>query len=281
MRVKTLIAALALVMAVGSFAQAKGWRKVRIATEGAYAPWNATDASGKLVGFEIDLANDLCKRMTVECEFVAQDWDGIIPALQQGKYDAILAGMSITDERLQVIDFAGPYAAEPAVFATLKGSLLFTMVFPVDRVDLDAETPAGRQAIEAMKVALRGKVVGVQISTAQARLMETQWPEVRVATYDKADAAVLDLAAGRIEALLANRSAVEAINKAGAKDDELVLFGPEFTRGVLGRGVGVGVRKQDADLKAMLDKAIREAVEDGTIAELSNQHIGFDVSPHR
>ncbi|MET0746205.1 MAG: transporter substrate-binding domain-containing protein, partial [Microvirga sp.] len=80
-------------------------KTVKIATEGAYAPWNFTGAGGKLEGFEIDLANDLCKRMNVKCEIIAQDWDGIIPALNAKKYDAIMAGMSVTDERKKVIDF--------------------------------------------------------------------------------------------------------------------------------------------------------------------------------
>ena len=86
--------AAALAMAAGS-AVAQDWTTVRIATEGAYPPWNSTDASGKLIGFELDLANDLCQRMQVECEIVAQNWDGIIPGLTAGKYDAIMAGMSM------------------------------------------------------------------------------------------------------------------------------------------------------------------------------------------
>src|ERR671912_2235831 len=86
-------------------------KTVKIATEGAYAPWNFTGASGKLEGFEIDLANDLCGRMKVKCEIVAQDWDGIIPALNAKKYDAIMAGMNITDKRLEVIGFSRAYAS--------------------------------------------------------------------------------------------------------------------------------------------------------------------------
>src|SRR5687768_9673324 len=94
-------------LAIGG-AAAQG-KTVKIATEGAYAPWNFTGAGGKLEGFEIDLAQDLCNRMKAKCEVVAQDWDGIIPALNAKKYDAIMAGMSITDDRKKVIDFAGPY----------------------------------------------------------------------------------------------------------------------------------------------------------------------------
>ena len=87
---------------------------MKIATEGAYAPWNFTGPGGKLEGFEIELANELCERMKVKCEMVAQDWDGIIPALNAKKYDAIMAGMNITDKRLEVVGFSRPYAARTA-----------------------------------------------------------------------------------------------------------------------------------------------------------------------
>src|SRR5215210_3594713 len=104
-------------LAIGAAAaQGKKWDTVKIATEGAYAPWNFTGAGGKLEGFEIDLANDLCNRMKVKCEIIAQDFDGMIPALNAKKYDAIMAGMNITDKRKKVIDFAGPYANSPNGF---------------------------------------------------------------------------------------------------------------------------------------------------------------------
>jgi octopine/nopaline transport system substrate-binding protein len=102
-------------------------KTVKIATEGAYAPWNLTGAGGKLEGFEIDLANDLCARMKVKCEIVAQDWDGIIPALNAKKYDAIMAGMSNTDERKKVIEFSTSYANSPNGFLVAKNSPLAKM----------------------------------------------------------------------------------------------------------------------------------------------------------
>src|SRR6476620_4918615 len=113
-----------LVAASGAAAQEK---TVKIATEGAYAPWNFTGAGGKLEGFEIDLANNLCERMKVKCEIVAQDWDGIIPALNAKKYDAIMAGMNATDERKKVIEFSRPYASSPNGFLVAKNSPLAKM----------------------------------------------------------------------------------------------------------------------------------------------------------
>ena len=118
-RITSLAVALGLGVLAGS-AAAQDWSQVRIATEGAYPPWNATDSSGELVGFEVDLAKELCQRMDVECEVVAQDWEGIIPALQAGKYDAIMAGMNITEKRAAVIDFSSPYVQEAGSFGVAK-----------------------------------------------------------------------------------------------------------------------------------------------------------------
>ena len=130
---KTLVAVMAGIGLLAAANGAMAQTKVRIATEGAYLPWNGMDASGKLIGFEVDLAADLCKRIGATCEVVAQDWDGIIPGLQSRKYDVIMAGMSITDERKNVISFAGPYATEPTVFAALKGSPLLNVDLEYDK----------------------------------------------------------------------------------------------------------------------------------------------------
>src|SRR3712207_2723114 len=130
-----------LAAASGAAAQEK---TVKIATEGAYAPWNFTGAGGKLEGFEIDLANDLCARMKVKCEIVAQDWDGIIPALQAKKYDAIMAGMSITDERKKTIDFAGPYANSPNGLLVAKNSDLAKVPGTGQAFNLSTQQAAAR-----------------------------------------------------------------------------------------------------------------------------------------
>src|SRR3954447_10673100 len=148
-----------LVAASGAAAQEK---TVKIATEGAYAPWNFTGAGGKLEGFEIDLANDLCNRMKVKCEIVAQDWDGIIPALTAKKYDAIMAGMSITEERKKTIDFAGPYAAGPNGFLVSKDSPLAKMPGTGQSFNLSTQQAAAEKAIADLKPLLKGKTIGVQ-----------------------------------------------------------------------------------------------------------------------
>ena len=95
---------------------------IRIGTEGAYPPWNNLNSAGDLEGAEIDFGNEACKRMGVTCEWVTQDWDGIIPALLQGKYDIIIAGMSITEERKEKVNFTTGYMTDGARFAVLKNS---------------------------------------------------------------------------------------------------------------------------------------------------------------
>ncbi|HYF86333.1 lysine/arginine/ornithine ABC transporter substrate-binding protein [Azospirillum sp.] len=278
---KKIVSALALgammAVAAAGAAGAKEWKTVRIGSEGAYPPWNATDTSGKLIGFEIDLANDLCKRMKVTCEFVAQDWDGIIPALQQGKYDAIMSAMTITDERKKVIDFSAPYGTEPSVFAVLTDSPLGKALnLGADRIDLNDQA-AAKPVLDKLAEALKGKSVGVQVSTIQADFMDKHLPKVTMRTYDKIDNAGIDLNSGRVDAMLGDRSVVEAVLK--ATPGKMVVVGPNFIGGVIGEGMGVGLRKDTADLKAMFDKAIGEALKDGTVKKLSTQHFGYDISP--
>src|SRR3954453_15493456 len=151
-------AALGMLVAIGgATAQEK---TVKIATEGAYAPWNFTGAGGKLEGFEIDLANNLCERMKGKCEIVAQDWDGIIPALNAKKYDAIMAGMSITDDRKKVIEFSRAYANSPNGFLVARNSPLAKMPGTGQAFSLTTQPAEAEKAIEAAKAVLKGKTVG-------------------------------------------------------------------------------------------------------------------------
>src|SRR5215213_6583244 len=173
------VSVLAATLAVGgAFAQGKKWETVKIATEGAYAPWNFTGAGGKLEGYEIDLANELCGRMKVKCEIVAQDWDGIIPALQAKKYDAIMAGMNITDKRLEVINFSIPYAATPHGWGVMKDSPLAKLAGTGTTVSFEKDPEGAKKAIEAWKSLLKGKTVGVQGSTVNAQFVEQYLKDV-------------------------------------------------------------------------------------------------------
>lgn len=276
---KKIVAALAAgaaLLATAGTAGAQDWSRIRIATEGAYPPWNTTNAAGQLEGFEIDLAADLCRRMDAECEIVAQEWDGIIPGLTTGRYDAIMAGMSVTDERRQVISFAGPYATEPIVFSALQGSPLLELDFPVERIDYTEIDAEEQQALDTLADALDGKTVGVQVATTHQNMMQQHLPDIDVRTYDKVDSIALDLLSGRIDAMLADSSATVSVIEAQGEGVE--IFGPGFTGGVIGIGVGVGLRQGDDSLREKFDAAIKAATEDGTIGRMTTQWFGFDAS---
>lgn len=252
--------------------------KLRIATEGAYAPWNFTNATGKLEGFEIDLAADLCRRMRAACEIVAHDWDGIIPGLIEGQYDAIIAGMSITARRREVIDFSVAYANTPDALVVSRASPLAQL--PVDRTyNFDREKEAAEKAVESLKVALKGKAVGAQVSTVYANFLQTHFKDVaRIRLYKTTDQHDLDLSAGRIEGVFASVGYWKPLLDS-PEGREFVMVGPSFTGGIFGSGVGVGLRKADVDLKRRFDGAIEAAIRDGTVRTLSMKWFKFDVTP--
>src|SRR5476649_75797 len=135
---------------------------LKIATEGAYAPWNFTKPGGQLDGFEIDLAHDLCQRMKVTCQITAQDWDGLIPSLNAGKFDAIMAGMSITEKRQEVIGFSRPYAAPLNGFLVMDKGALTALPGAGSSIDLDHDEAGAKALIAQMTPLLKVKVLGVQ-----------------------------------------------------------------------------------------------------------------------
>ena len=270
--------AAALLLALSAPAVAKEWTTVTIATEGAYPPYNMHGPDGKLIGFEIDLAADLCKRMKVTCPVVAQDWDGIIPGLQAGKYDAIMSGMSITSKRLEVIDFSLPYSSSPTTLATAKGSGLENLPMTDNRVNL-GDDAAAKEAVAALAPKLKGKAIAVQVSTIQADVLANYFKGVVDArTYKTAEEMGLDLAAGRVDAMLASEANIKAFMD-GSDGKDTVFTGPLFTGGPLGIGSGVGLRKSDGDLKAKFDDAIKAATADGTIKALSIKWFKVDLTP--
>src|SRR5580658_9756202 len=262
---------LAASVAIAHGALAKDWKTVVIGMEGAYDPWNLTDSSGKIVGFEVDLANDLCKRAGLECKVIAQDWDGMIPGLKAGKFDVIMDGMSITDERKKEIDFSKPYAASPGSLLAPKDSPLAKASAAGTLVNLDKDAPAGDAAIKGVQAALKGKTLGVQVSTTHANFASQYLKDVAtVKEYKTTDDRDLDLKSGRIDASLDDLPTnMATASKPGAS--ELAVIGPKLIGGVFGTGEGMGIRKDDADLTAKFDKALTEAIADGTVKKISEQ----------
>jgi len=258
---------------------------IRIGTEGAYPPWNSKDASGNLIGFEVELANELCKIMKAECTIVEQDWDGMIPALLLRKFDAIMAGMSITAERQKTITFSQGYADEVASLAVMKGSSLEGMDTP-EGINLTLGGSDVKKALKTITGALAGKTVCVQTATIHQNFLDSgDVGSVNVRTYKTQDEVNLDLASGRCDAALA--AAVAFTDYAEKSGKPVVLVGPTFSGGAFGNGVGVGIRKggdsnniekRDAKLLKDFNKAIDKARKQGIISKLAIKHFGFDAS---
>ncbi len=275
---KTILTVLAFLFIIGNvYAD-----KVKIGTEGAYPPWNDTDASGALVGFEIDLANELCAILKHECEIVPQDWDGMIPALLMRKFDVIMAGMSITPERQKTITFTQGYATEPATLAVMKGSSLEGMDTP-NSINLNLK--GNDKTLKTITSALAGKTVCVQTATIHQKFLDSgDVGSVNVRAYKTQDEVNLDLTSGRCDVALAAKASF--VEYAEASGKAVVTVGPNFSGGAFGDGVGVGVRqggddaigKRDAKLLKDFNKAINTARKKGIISKLAIKWFKDDVS---
>ena len=252
---------------------------IRIGTEGAYPPWNNINSAGELEGAEIDFGNEACERMGVTCEWVTQDWDGIIPALLQGKYDIIIAGMSITEERKEKVNFTTGYMTDGARFAVLKDSGLADLnIAGMAKVNLNNAGGKEQAAIGQLIAAMDGKTVCVQSSTIHQNFLEKHMSgAVDVKLYQAVDDHNLDLAAGRCDAVLADvGSIIDFMESDGGID--VAFTGPTFSGGVFGDGVGGAVRKEDSDILNMWNSVISEMSKDGTTAEITKRWFGRDIS---
>ena len=223
---KIALIAAAAALTFSAQALAQDYKKITIATEGAYAPWNFKDSAGNLVGFELDLAKDLCARMKIECTIVEQAWDGIIPSLQAKKYDVIMAGMSITAKRMETITFSRDYAATPGSFVVTKDSPFADFSTSLSALTLDDVSAEERADLDKMIATFKGKTIGVQTSTTHENfLREIMGDNVDIRTYDTQENLDLDLQAGRVDAALASMSYWVPL-LASDKGSDMKLIGP-------------------------------------------------------
>jgi len=230
--------------------------KVKIGTEGAYPPFNSLDNTGKLVGFDIDIANALCKAANFECEFVVQDWDGIIPGLLAKKYDAIIASMSITEERKQKVDFTNKYYNTPAKFFAKKGS-----------------------GLTISKAGLKGKSIGVQRATIHENFLRDNYGDVvDVKSYATQDEVYLDLVSGRLDGGIADSVAVDDGFLKTDAGKGFAFFGPDFSDPKwFGDGAGIAVRKGEPELLNGLNAALKKILADGTYKKINDKYFEFNV----
>jgi polar amino acid transport system substrate-binding protein len=225
-----------------------------------YPPFTSQTASGKWVGFEVDLMNAVCKAEKLKCQMVGTAWDGIIPALNAKKIDVIWSSMSITAERKKVINFTDKYYNTPAEIIAPKSETL----------------KLGLHDYSAMK----GKTLGVQVSTTHANFARKYMgSDVTVKTYDTQDNANADLAAGRVDAVVADSITLDDFLKSDAGkccEAKLIIPG-DFDPSVFGDGVGAGVRKADKKLLGELNDGIKKVRADGTYDKLAKKYFNFDV----
>ena len=247
-----LLAAAALASAAGTVTAGK----VKVGIEAAYPPFSAVSADGSFVGFDVDIANALCKEMGAECELVQQDWDGIIPALLARKYDAIVASMSITEERKKKVAFTDKYYNTPAKFAQKKGS----------GITIDAG-------------GLSGKTVGVQRATTHDNFITEIFGEnVEIKRYTTQDEAYLDAVAGRLDLLLADSVAMDDGFLSTDQGRNWEFVGPDFTDPkYFGLGAGIAVRKQDTDLLEKLNAALDAILRNGVYKAINDRYFDFNV----
>ncbi|WP_297196107.1 transporter substrate-binding domain-containing protein [uncultured Pluralibacter sp.] len=272
----TLIAALLL---AGTAARADAPKSITVATEGGYEPWNLTLPGGKLSGFEPELMEDLCRRMAVTCRLVVQNWDGMIAGLNAGKYDVIMDAIVITPERKKVVTFTEPYAETPASFIAVKGALLPPASGANRIIKLHDEEKEIRAAIAPLKAALKGKTIGIASGTVYTPFIDKYFKDVAdIREYNNSADAILDLQLERIDAVFDDITFASS-TLARPENSNLSFSGPQLGGPVWGEGEAMGLRHSDTDLKAMLDKAIRAALADGTVKKLSEKWFKTDVTP--
>ena len=251
-----IAAALFAILATSSFATAKEWKTIRVGSDATYPPFESIDSSGKFVGFDIDILNAICDELKVKCEYINQDFDGIIPALVAGKFDVIDSSISITEERKKTIDFTDKYYNTPPAIVARKD--------------------AGIKGIAVDDLA--GKAIGVQSSTTHANYAQKTYTKSDVKLYPSADQFKLDLISGRLDAANDDIMVFQDWLKTPEGSACCVLVGtikpvPE----IHGVGAGFGVRKEDTDLRDMLNKGIAAIRANGKYKEINDKYFNFDA----
>ncbi|RVJ54727.1 amino acid ABC transporter [Sinorhizobium medicae] len=253
---RSLILALALA-ACALTSSATAAEKLRIGTEGAYPPFNFVDSTGKIGGFDVEIGLALCERMKIECEVVAQDWDGIIPGLLASKYDMIIASMFITEDRKKQVAFTDPYYLAAMTHAAPKGAGI---------TDFSNE-------------ALKGKVIGAQSGTTQADYIAAVYPDAEIKLYPTQDEANLDMVNGRLDLQVGDMlPLIDWVTKNDDGKGCCELIGEPITdKKFVGDGVGIAVRQEDNELREKLNKALDQIRADGTYKKINDKYFTIDV----
>ncbi|WP_243079277.1 transporter substrate-binding domain-containing protein (plasmid) [Pantoea sp. C3] len=266
-----------VLLSTSALTYAKDFGTLKFATEAAYPPFNQTTPSGKIVGYEPDMVAELAKRAGFKYEIIAQKWSGMIPGLIDGKYDAVIDAVTVTPKRAEAIDFTHEYTVSISSFVTAKTSPLASL--PGTGTVVAADDEAGmKKSIDDLKATFKGKTIAVQVATIQADFLQKYLGDVAtIRTYQAGPETFADLMNGRVDAVMASRTNLNAFVK--KHTDAISSSGYGFTGGVLGAGSAIGLRKGNAELKAALDEALLSMIKDGTLSKLSIKWFGEDVAP--
>jgi lysine-arginine-ornithine-binding protein len=248
---KKLALCVALALAAGG-AYAKDWSTIRFGVDASYAPFESKAPDGKLVGFDIDLGNEICRRMKAKCVWVEQDFDGMIPALKAKKFDGVLSALTITPQREQQIAFSSKLFNTPTRLVAKQGSNLQPTI-----------------------ASLKGKSVGVEQGSIQETYAKENWAPkgINVVPYENQDQVYLDLQSGRLDAALQDEIQADLGFLKTPRGAGFAFAGPEIPTGA----AAIGLRKDDADLKAEIDKTIAGMIQDGTYKKIESKYFDFDV----
>jgi lysine/arginine/ornithine transport system substrate-binding protein len=258
--VKKLLAAVSIALvalSASAGAYAKDWSTIRFGVDASYPPFESKAADGKLVGFDIDLGNEICRRLQAKCVWVENDFDGMIPALKARKFDGVLSSMSMTPARAEQIAFSSKLFNTPTRLVAKAGS-----------------------GIQPTAESLKGKTVGVEQGTIQETYAKANWAPkgVNVVPYQNQDQVYADLLAGRLDGALQDAVQADIGFLKTPRGKGFAFAGSDLQdEKTLGNGAGIGLRKEDADLKAKIDKAISDMLKDGTYKKLEKKYFDFDV----
>ncbi|CAB3809436.1 Lysine/arginine/ornithine-binding periplasmic protein [Paraburkholderia caffeinitolerans] len=238
-------------------AHAKNWSTIRFGVDASYAPFESKAPDGQLVGFDIDLGNEICARLKAKCVWVENDFDAMIPALKAKKFDGVLSSMVMTEKRAEQIAFSNKVFNTPTRLVAKNGSSVLPTV-----------------------EALKGKTVGVEQGTIHEAYARTCWAPkgVKVVSYQNQDGVYSDLVSGRLDAAL--QDAVQAdlgFLKTPRGAGFQFAGGDIVDRQILGNGSGIGLRKEDIDLKTEINQAIADIIKDGTYKRIEKKYFTFDV----
>jgi lysine-arginine-ornithine-binding protein len=251
MKKLALCAAFAVAASAG-VAHAKDWPTIRFGVDASYAPFESVAANGQLVGFDIDLGNEICRRLAARCVWVPQDLDGIIPALKARKFDAALSSLTVTPARAAQIAFSDRLFNTPTRLIAKAGSPLQPTV-----------------------ASLKGKTIGVEQGSTQEAYAKANWAPhgVNVVSYQNQDQVYMDLQSGRLDAALQDEVQADVGFLKTPRGAGFAFAGAQIPTGY----AAIGLRREDTDLKTKIDDAIADMIKDGTYKKIESKYFTFDV----